>query len=136
MSHSYRKKPILHDGKDTSHKKNRSEANRKLRRMLKQHIEDIDYPIKGNWYRKFSESWDIKADYVSRWTIEEAINQWRAEEILYPCIKTFFVYRVNGDGTFKKILREEYIEQGYYHKKYGTLEKYLYEVYYKQYKHK
>lgn len=82
MSRSYRKHPIK---KDNGHSKKemRTLANRTVRRRLN----NPDYTIaNGKAYRKEFESWNI-ADYITRWTKEEAIAEYEESCAEYPWFK-------------------------------------------------
>ena len=91
MSRSRKKTPIVKDngkGKKTA----KSLANRKVRRKLK----DLDYKIAdGKAYRKESESWDI-ADYVSRWTREDAVKEYEEGRFIdkdrFPTLESFILF--------------------------------------------
>ena len=84
MSRSYRKTPIL---KETGKKKKRTFANRKVRRKLNS---DLDYTLaNGKSYKKVFESWDI-TDYVTRLTLNEAIEDWYASVEQYPWFKKMY----------------------------------------------
>lgn len=69
MSRSTKKNPIIKDN-GKSNKKDKQIINRALRRK----INNPDFELSdGNAYKKVYESWNI-ADYVCRWTREEAIE--------------------------------------------------------------
>lgn len=83
MSRSYRKTPIL---KETGKKKKRTLANRKVRRKLN----NPNYELAdGRAYKKVFESWDI-SDYVTRLTLNEAIEDWYASVKQYPWFKEMY----------------------------------------------
>lgn len=71
MSRSRKKNPITKDGNSQKRNKKRI-AEKQVRNYLKQHPEET---LQGKSYRKVWESWEI-ADYVSRYTREEAIKDW------------------------------------------------------------
>ena len=71
MSHSYKKNPIVKDN-GKGKKDSKRIANHKVRR-------NKYIPLTGGNYKKMYESWDI-ADYVCRYTLEEAIADWYEEE--------------------------------------------------------
>lgn len=71
MSRSYKRNPISKDGGKSS-KSAKQLANRRLRRKN-------NFDIKRSNYKKTYEQWDIN-DYISRWTLEDAINDWHEEE--------------------------------------------------------
>lgn len=82
MSRSYRKNPIVKDN-GKSKKEMKSLANRKVRRKLN----DPDFDIAdGKAYRKEFESWDI-ADFISRWTKEDAVKEYESKSKKYPWFK-------------------------------------------------
>lgn len=71
MSRSYRKHPVVKDN-GKSKKQDKTLANRIVRRKLK----DPEYDLAdGKSYKKEYESWNI-ADYITRWTKEEAIKEY------------------------------------------------------------
>lgn len=66
MSRSYKKIPI---SKDNGYAKyGKRFANKTVRRTT-------DLPLKGGYYKKLYESWNIH-DYVVYWPLEEAIAKW------------------------------------------------------------
>ena len=71
MSRSYKKTPIIKDN-GRSKKVQKRFANRRVRNYIKHN--DIG---KGKQYRKLFDSWEI-ADYVSRWTKEDAIRDYNS----------------------------------------------------------
>lgn len=73
MSRSYKKTPIIKDN-GKSNKKDKRLANKKVRRYL----DDDEHIIRHKSYRKVYNSWDI-ADYICRWTEEEA-RKWYQQE--------------------------------------------------------
>lgn len=77
MSRSYRKKPILKDGGNSS-KKEKRKANQSVRRKYS----EIDFPKKGNYYRRLYPQWDIN-DWISFWTLEEAIKDYETDKYGY-----------------------------------------------------
>ena len=82
MSRSYRKNPIIKDN-GKSKKEMKSLANRKIRRKLN----DPDFNMAdGKAYKKEFESWDI-ADFISRWTKEDAIKEYESKSKKYPWFK-------------------------------------------------
>ena len=82
MSRSYRKNPIIKDN-GKSKKEMKSLANRKVRRKLN----DSDFNISnGKAYKKEFESWDI-ADFISRWTKEDAIKEYESKSKKYRWFK-------------------------------------------------
>ena len=82
MSRSYRKNPIIKDN-GKSKKEMKSLANRKVRRKLN----DPDFDIAdGKAYKKEFESWDI-ADFISRWTKEDAIKEYESKSKKYRWFK-------------------------------------------------
>ena len=82
MSRSYRKNPIIKDN-GKSKKEMKSLANRKVRRKLN----DPDFNIAdGKAYKKEIESWDI-ADFISRWTKEDAIKEYESKSKKYRWFK-------------------------------------------------
>lgn len=82
MSKSYRKNPIVKDN-GKSKKEMKSLANRKVRRKLN----DPDFNIAdGKAYKKEFESWDI-ADFISRWTKEDAIKEYESKSKKYRWFK-------------------------------------------------
>ena len=82
MSRSYRKNPIIKDN-GKSKKEMKSLANRKVRRKLN----DPDFNIAdGKAYKKEFESWDI-ADFISRWTKEDAIKEYESKSKKYRWFK-------------------------------------------------
>ena len=82
MSRSYRKNPIVKDN-GKSKKEMKSLANRKVRRKLN----DPDFNMAdGKAYKKEFESWDI-ADFISRWTKEDAINEYESKSKKYRWFK-------------------------------------------------
>lgn len=95
MSRSYKKHPIVKDN-GKGKKKSKRFANHTVRR-------DKDTPLKGGNYKKMSESWEI-ADFVTRYSIEDAIDDWYDEEMEHYAF------------PFK----------GWRHKKFKTLEKWIY----------
>lgn len=102
MGKSYKKTPVVKDN-NRSKKQQKKTASRKVRRMLK---EKEDLITGGCSYKKLSESYDI-ADYVCRWTEQEAIEHYNK-----------MMSDVNDglhDDTYKKIFFEEF----------PTLESYL-----------
>ncbi len=90
MSRSYRKNPILKDGGKSS-KKSKRKANQLVRRKY----QNIDFPRKGNFYRRFYEQYDIN-DYVYYWSKEDAIRFYEKES-----------------------------KNGYYHRRFKTLKDFL-----------
>lgn len=82
MGKSYRKNPIVKDN-GKSKKEMKSLANRKVRRKLN----DPDFNIAdGKAYKKEFESWDI-ADFISRWTKEDAIKEYENKSKKYRWFK-------------------------------------------------
>ena len=82
MGKSYRKNPIVKDN-GKSKKEMKSLANRKVRRKLN----DPDFNIAdGKAYKKEFESWDI-ADFISRWTKEDAIKEYESKSKKYRWFK-------------------------------------------------
>ena len=82
MSRSYRKNPIVKEN-GKSKKEMKSLANRKVRRKLN----DPDFNIAdGKAYKKEFESWDI-ADFISRWTKEDAIKEYESKSKKYRWFK-------------------------------------------------
>ena len=82
MSKSYRKNPIVKDN-GKSKKEMKSLANRKVRRKLN----DPDFNIAdGKAYKKEFESWAI-ADFISRWTKEDAIKEYESKSKKYRWFK-------------------------------------------------
>ncbi len=89
MSRSYKKHPI---SKDNGHSKKemRTLANRTVRRRLNR---QEDYTIaNGKAYRKEFDSWCI-ADYVTRWTKQEAIDEYEKSDYvskeMFPTLESF-----------------------------------------------
>ena len=90
MSRSFKKHPIVKDnGKGA--KDSKKKANQIVRRKYK----NIDFPLKGNYYRKLFPQYDIH-DWVIYHSLQQAINEWESEE-----------------------------EDGWIHSYYKTLEEYL-----------
>lgn len=88
MSRSYKKNPVYTDGRN-GQKKAKRRANHIVRQA---NIEEL--PLKGNAYKKMSESWEIH-DYISRWTWEEALdwyNKHPDQYSEYPTEKEFYRY--------------------------------------------
>lgn len=86
MSRSYKKTPIIKDN-GSGKKFAKKIANKRIRTKLKQDIEIGD----GNEFKKHSESWDI-ADYVSRYTEHEAIEDYNTNNYLhkkYPTLESW-----------------------------------------------
>ena len=95
MGKSYKRTPIIKDN-GNSKKSQKRQATHSVRNKLKRGIEISN----GNAYKKHYESYDI-ADYVCRWTKEEAIKQyekpcryswetnWKEE---YPTLEDFLNY--------------------------------------------
>ena len=82
MSRSYRKNPIIKDN-GKSKKEMKSLANRKVRRKLN----DPDFDIAdGKAYKKEFESFNI-ADFISRWTKEDAIKEYESKSKKYRWFK-------------------------------------------------
>ena len=90
MSRSYKKNPIITDGRTPTVKRMKRIANKKVR-----HTKNLP---NGKSYKKVFETYDIH-DYISRWTWEEAklayfhfdpngIN-WQKD---YPTLKDFYKY--------------------------------------------
>lgn len=89
MSRSYKKNPVYTDGSPGTTQESKKFANKKVRNT-------DDIPMKGNAYKKVSESWEIH-DYKNRWTWEEAKAAWERgdNEYLrehYPTLKEFYRY--------------------------------------------
>ena len=82
MSKSYRKNPIVKDN-GKSKKEMKSLANRKVRRKLNDPAFNI---ADGKAYKKEFESWDI-ADFISRWTKEDAIKEYESKSKKYRWFK-------------------------------------------------
>lgn len=80
MSRSYKKHPYYTD--DTMAKDGKKFANKRVRNL---ELEEL--PIKGNSYKKVYEQYDIR-DYISRWTWEEALENYRKHPELYRKCKT------------------------------------------------
>lgn len=70
MSRSYKKHPRV---KDEANKNMKRFANKKVR------TNQDTFPSKGNSFKKIFESWNI-SDWNWRWSKEEAIKEWEAEE--------------------------------------------------------
>lgn len=78
MSRSYKKTPIIKDN-GKSKKVAKTFAVRKTRRKLK----NLDYEIAdGKSYKKEFESWEI-ADYITRWTKEDALKEYESKSKKY-----------------------------------------------------
>jgi len=92
MSRSYKKTPIVKD--NFGGKTGKRYANKKVRKTK-------DCLFKGGEYKKIFESWNIN-DYISYYTLEEAIEDWYKEET----------------ENFPK-------ERAYLHKRYKTLDRWI-----------
>lgn len=92
MGKSVKKTPIIKDN-GKGKKKDKALANRATRRKLK----DPDFSISdGKSYKKEYESYRI-ADYVCRWTQEEAIEEYNKinsfiDKRKYPTLESFLNY--------------------------------------------
>lgn len=92
MGKSVKKTPIIKDN-GKGKKKDKALANRATRRKLK----DPDFSIPdGKSYKKEYESYRI-ADYVCRWTKEEAIEEYNKissfiDKQKYPTLESFLNY--------------------------------------------
>lgn len=75
MSRSYKKNPVIKDN-GKSKKSQKNIANRRLRSKLRQGEELAS----GGHYKKHFEQYDI-ADYICRWTREQAIAYYNNEHI-------------------------------------------------------
>ena len=89
MSRSYKRIPICKDN-GKGHKEAKRLANKRFRRS------NIDAISKSNFYKKYSESYDI-ADYICYWPKERAINEYQNgfNEYLkakYPTLDSFLQY--------------------------------------------
>jgi len=86
MSRSYRKTPIVKDGRTPGPKWAKRKANKKVRHMS-------NLPS-GKAYKKANESWDIH-DFAYRWPWAEAKREWEEEDSIfdrkrYPTLKSFY----------------------------------------------
>ena len=128
MSRSY-KKPILTDGsrgRKGHGRSMKSYASRKIR-----NVDDLPTRERGA-YKKFFCSLDI-CDYKWKYSIDDAIKDWKEEEATYPRVEKRYVLDRDKDG--KPIYKDEYcfsthveyriIKQGRLHRRYKTLENYL-----------
>lgn len=88
MSRSYRKEPVVTDGKTKITQESKKFANKTVRNK-----EDV--PTKGSGYKKASESYNIH-DFVTRWTWEEAKADYESEngnkylKKRYPTLKEYY----------------------------------------------
>ena len=109
MSRSYKKCPIHTDGRTPGPKISKRYANKKAR-----HTKDLP-TRQRNAFKKCFCSYDIH-DYVSRWTLQDAIDEWEEEETMI----------LNGSAkkeSWKK----------HWHDKYENIEAYLQAIWYKYY---
>jgi hypothetical protein len=94
MSRSYRKEPVVTDGKVKSTQESKKFANKKVRNR-----EDI--PTKGGGYKKVSESYDIH-DFSTRWTWAEAKADYESDKgnsylkKRYPTLKSYYRWWVTN----------------------------------------
>lgn len=108
MGKSVKKTPINKDN-NSSKKEQKRRANKAVRRKLK----DLDYTISnGRSYQKEFESYNI-ADYVCRWTKEEAIQDYENR-----CRLEFYTYS-HLSPEFSQKLLDDFLAQ------YPTLDDYL-----------
>lgn len=100
MSRSYRHTPIVKDG-GISSKKNKQRANRYVRRCLNR---NLDLELQGCSYKKVYNTWEIN-DYVSRYTVKQAIQEYseRCSRISY--LDTWFIEKY---PTLNDYLNEYY----------------------------
>lgn len=91
MSRSYKKNPIYIDGRTPTPKRNKRQANKRIRHSK------IILP-NGNAYKKVFETYDIH-DYISRWTWEDAKFEYFHPDMYgivwqedYPTLKDFYKY--------------------------------------------
>ena len=91
MSRSVKKNPVIKDN-GKSKKAQKTHANRIVRRKLKDPEFDI---ADGKAYKKEFESWNI-ADYVSRWTKEDAIKLYNEDRLVdrrkFPTLEKWLEY--------------------------------------------
>ena len=90
MSRSYKKTPVVKD--NFGGKTGKRLANKKVRK-LKNEL------FKGGEYKKVYESWDIN-DYISYYTLEEAIKDWLKEE--QPDVSSTSHYLHNKYGSLER----------------------------------
>lgn len=98
MSRSYRKNPILKNGRSSHHLKKL--ASRITRRRINRGDYDDFLPQNGQ-YKKLYDSWDI-CDYVSRYSISEARKY---------ISKSYNEYKNNG---FSPVIHKSYTKRYYY----------------------
>lgn len=98
MSRSYKKHPICKDGRRSSAKKNRTKANRIVRRRSRNslHSSAIDYEDvavlrEKRHYQKETDSWEIW-DYVVRESEEEARQYYRESKKEYESTHKYPAY--------------------------------------------
>lgn len=121
MSRSIKKNPVVKDG-GKSKKKQKTQANRKVRRKLN----NPDYLLAdGNDYRKVTESWGI-ADFICRQSKEDAIKYYN--DHINPDFYMRYVMSNNFKGIKKKFkTAENYVNSCVenFLKDYPTLNDYL-----------
>lgn len=106
MSRSYKKQPISKDNQRGGAKLAKRFANKVVRKA-----ENLPSRQRAA-YKKCFCTWNIH-DYISRWTLQEAIDAWEEEETEMAMGKEL--------GRYSR------------HARYGNLEAYLNAVYYKYY---
>lgn len=75
MSRSFKKHPFIKDnGKGAKNSKRK--ANQIVRRKSK--YDNVDFPSKGNYYRRLFPQYDIH-DWVTHISLREAIDDWEQE---------------------------------------------------------
>jgi adenosine deaminase len=77
MSRSYKKIPIHTDGNSPTTKISKRYANKKVRNYIK----NSDYNLKGNYYKKIFESYDIH-DFIIMYSWEEAKEEYLSSPYL------------------------------------------------------
>lgn len=87
MSRSYRHTPIIRDNRH-SKKQLKQFANRKYRRRFNSIEDEFTNCRKSNDYKLCTNSWEI-ADYVFRWTREQAIKEYNKWTSIAKISQTF-----------------------------------------------
>ena len=111
MSRSYKKNPYYTDGRRSTPKDMKRIANRSVRRHDKQitsgyfmrdpHFRD-ELTLDGMTYRRFFNSWEIH-DWISRWTMLEAILEWERPHWIYDRYRDEWYHRWDDFETRKEM---------------------------------
>lgn len=112
MSRSYKKTPYCTDHTARTTKQKKQCANSKVRKCRDENIPTH----KRAWFKRVFEQYDI-CDYKNYWSKTSAIQRWYKEEE-------------------EQISKNKKVEDGWYHKRYRTLENYIQNSWHKNFKRK